>query len=207
MFIVKPHKSCLITYLGIVFGVLAIYFAFTKVIFSSTCYLRYSLICLMLSGICDMFDGKFARACKRSEQEKQIGIQLDSLADTFCFIAVPVLIMFSLKMYSIPAIIIYILFIICGVTRLAHFNTIADADQPVKSYKGLPVTSTAITYPLLGLLHTVVDLNVLSIIYLSLTLLTAILFVLKINVPKLKGMAYIIVPVLALVLLILLILL
>ena len=161
----------------------------------------------MLSGICDMFDGKFARACKRSEQEKQIGIQLDSLADTFCFIAVPVLIMFSLKMYSIPAIIIYILFIICGVTRLAHFNTIADADQPVKSYKGLPVTSTAITYPLLGLLHTVVDLNVLSIIYLSLTLLTAILFVLKINVPKLKGMAYIIVPVLALILLILLILL
>ena len=115
--------------------------------------------------------------------------------------------MFSLKMYSIPAIIIYILFIICGVTRLAHFNTIADADQPVKSYKGLPVTSTAITYPLLGLLHTVVDLNVLSIIYLSLTLLTAILFVLKINVPKLKGMAYIIVPVLALVLLVLLLLL
>lgn len=204
MFIVKPHKSCLITYLGVVFGVLSMYFCMLNLCNFDDRIFKYSLICLMLSGICDMFDGKFARACKRTEQEKEIGIQLDSLADTFCFIAVPIVLMLSLKINSILAIVIYIIFGICGVTRLAYFNTTADSDNPVKCYKGLPVTSTAISYPVLGLLYSVLSLSKLKLIYLGLTLLTGILFVLKINVKKFKGKAYVIIPILALILLVLL---
>ena len=99
MFIVKFNKSVIITYLGVIFGVIAMYFSFSKMAFSEISYLRYSLIFLVLAGVCDMFDGKVARMCKRTEQEKLFGIQLDSLADTVCFICLPVVIMLSLVMY------------------------------------------------------------------------------------------------------------
>lgn len=204
MFIVKFNKSVIVTYLGVVFGCLSMYFAFSKVAFAEVNHIRYSLIFLMLAGICDMFDGKIARMCKRTKQEKEFGIQLDSLADTVSFICCPVVIMLSLGMDSIYHIIIYILFVIAGISRLGYFNTIAELDTPVKHYNGLPVTTTAIIYPVLGLLHGNIDFNIFCNIYIITTLITAFLFIFKIKVPKLKGIAYYIIPILALILLILL---
>ena len=204
MFIIKFNKSVLVTYLGAIFGIISMYFAFSKMAFEEIPYLRYSLIFLILAGICDMFDGKVARMCKRTKDEKEFGIQIDSLADTVNFLCLPVVIMLSLGMYSIIDIIIYILFILCGISRLAYFNTIVDANNPVKFYNGLPVTSTAIIYPVLGLMHGSIPDNIFNLIYIIATLITAILFVLKIKVPKFKGKAYIIIPILAIVLVILL---
>lgn len=199
MFIIKLHKSVLITYLGVVFGVISMYFAFSKMAFAEVSYLRYSLIFLILAGVCDMFDGKVARMCKRSEAEKEFGIQIYSLADTVNFVVLPVVIMLSLGMYSIIDIIIYTIFILCGISRLGFFNINATSDTPVKYYSGLPVTTTAIIYPVLGLLRGIVDENLFQIIYISATLLTAFLFVFKFKVPKFKGLFYIIVPVIAII--------
>ena len=199
MFIIKLHKSVLITYLGVVFGVISMYFAFSKMAFAEVSYLRYSLIFLILAGVCDMFDGKVARMCKRSEAEKEFGIQIDSLADTVNFVVLPVVIMLSLGMYSIIDIIIYTIFILCGISWLGFFNINATSDTPVKYYSGLPVTTTAIIYPVLGLLRGIVDENLFQIIYISATLLTAFLFVFKFKVPKFKGLFYIIVPVIAII--------
>ena len=204
MFIIKVHKSVIVTYLGVIFASIAMYFAFTKMAFSEISYLRYSLIFLVLSGICDMFDGKVARMCKRTEEEKEFGIQIDSLADTVNFVVLPVVIMLSLGMNSIIDVIAYILLILCGVSRLGYFNVHASMDNPVKFYSGLPVTSTAIIYPLLGLLHGNISESLFQNIYLIATFLIAFLFVAKIKVPKLKGIAYVIVPILAAILVVLL---
>ena len=204
MFIVKLHKSVLLTYLGVVFAMLSVYFAFTKMAFSEISYLRFSLIFLVLAGICDMFDGKVARMCKRTKEEKEFGIQIDSLADTFNFIALPVVIMLSLGMNSIIDLIIYTVFVLCGLSRLGYFNVHASLDNPVKYYSGLPVTSTAIIYPVIGLLHGQISESTFAIVYLVITLVTAILFVAKIKVPKFKGSAYIIIPIIALILMFLL---
>lgn len=204
MFIIKLHKSVLITYLGVIFGVISMYFAFSKMAFAEVSYLRYSLIFLILAGVCDMFDGKVARMCKRTEAEKEFGIQIDSLADTVNFVLLPVVIMLSLGMYSIIDIIVYTIFILCGISRLGFFNINATSDVPVKYYSGLPVTTTAIIYPVLGFLHGAIDERLFQIIYISATLLTAFLFVFKFKVPKFKGWFYIIVPILALISIILL---
>lgn len=204
MFIIKLHKSVLITYLGVIFAVLSMYFALTKIAFIEGSYLRLSLTFLILSGICDMFDGKVARMCKRTKEEKEFGIQIDSLADTVNFVVLPVIIMISLGMTSPLDIIIYMLFILCGISRLGYFNVNATLDNPVKYYNGLPVTSTAIIYPILGLLHGHISEEAFCLVYIIATLITAILFIAKIKIPKLKGSAYIIVPILALILTILL---
>ena len=151
-----------------------------------------------------MFDGKVARMCKRSNEEKEFGIQIDSLADTVNFVVLPVVIMLSLGMTAPYEVAIYTLFVIAGVSRLGYFNVHADLDNPVKYYNGLPVTSTAIIYPVLGLLHGQIPECTFEIVYLVATALTALLFVVRIKVPKLKGAAYIVIPILAAILTVLL---
>lgn len=206
MFIINLKKSVLVTFLGVIFAVISMYFAFIKMAFCEVSYIRYSLVFLMLAGICDMFDGKVASMCKRTKEEKEFGIQIDSLADTVNFVVLPVVIMLSLGMTSIIDVVIYALFIICGISRLGYFNVNAKLDSPVKFYNGLPVTSTAIIYPVLGLLHGHIPEDVFSMVYLIATLLTAILFVTRIKIPKFKGIAYVIIPILAIVLAVLLLL-
>ena len=49
-------------------------------------HLHLGVMCLAISGLCDMFDGKIARTKKnRTEVEKRFGIQIDSLSDIVCF--------------------------------------------------------------------------------------------------------------------------
>ena len=83
--------------------------------FASGEYVRFSLACLVFSGVCDMLDGKFARMFKRTEEQKEIGVQLDSLCDTFCFLAVPVVFMMSLGMIRPFEIVVYAIFMLCGI--------------------------------------------------------------------------------------------
>lgn len=204
MFLVKISKANCITYLSLVFGILAIYFAIDKNILLEGSYFKYSLVFLILAGVCDMFDGKVARMCKRTEEEKKLGIQLDSLADTVNFLCAPVVIMMSLGMNSMFDILIYILFTICGVSRLAYFNVTVLEMTTVKYYNGLPVTSTAIIFPVLGLLYDFIGIHSLSNIYVFVTVITAFLFVFRFRIQKFNKLAYFIIPVLALLLICLL---
>lgn len=55
-----------------------------------------ALICLLLSGVCDMFDGRVAATRLRTKQEKCFGIQIDSLSDLICFGVLPALIVSQL---------------------------------------------------------------------------------------------------------------
>ena len=206
MFLVKLSKSNIITYLSVVFGVLAMYFAIDKNIVSDIIYFKISLIFLVLSGVCDMFDGKVARMCKRTDEEKKLGIQLDSLADTVNFLCVPVVIMLSLGMNTVFDIVIYTIFVICGISRLAYFNISASIKTPSKFFNGLPVTSTAIIYPVLGLLYDFIDMLTLNLIYIVTTAFIAFFFIYKFKVHKFDKTEYIIVSICAIVLISLLLL-
>jgi len=54
---------------------------------------RIAIVCLALSGLCDMFDGKIARSKKnRTDEEKLFGMQIDSLCDVICFGVYPAMI-------------------------------------------------------------------------------------------------------------------
>ena len=178
------------------------YFAFTKMAFSEISYLRYSLVFLILAGICDMFDGKVARMCKRDKEEKMFGIELDSLADTIDFVLFPCVFGLCLGLNSWYHVLGYVFLAMAGIHRLAFFNVMAyarDDDGPVKFYKGLPVTSTSVTVPLLYVISTFISCSAYHISYIVLIYLTALLFILNIKVPKLKGVAYPIVAVIAIV--------
>ena len=100
----KWNKSVILTYIGLTISVLGI----MLVLFDAD--LKYVMICLIVAGICDLFDGTVARRCKRTKEEKEFGIQIDSLADTVNFLCLPVVIMLSLGMNNILHLIIYCIF-------------------------------------------------------------------------------------------------
>ena len=134
------NYTVILTYLSLVSSALGIYFA--SGIGESGSHPEYAIVCLMLSGLFDMFDGKVARTRKRTDEEKKFGIQIDSLCDLVCFGVLPSVIGYSIGMNSWADMFVLILFTLCAVIRLAYFNVMEEARQKVtkenrKEYEGL----------------------------------------------------------------------
>ncbi len=115
----------------------------------------YALLCLMLCGFLDMFDGKIARTRKRTQAEKRFGIQIDSLSDLIAFGVLPAAIGFSLgrETASLPVVMISVFYVLMALVRLGYFNVTEELRQTEttelrKEYLGLPVTSAALVFPL-----------------------------------------------------------
>ena len=111
---------------------------------------RTAIICLALSGLFDMFDGKIARTKKnRTDDEKLFGVQIDSLCDVVCFGAFPAVICYVLGVRGILGTIVLAYYCVCSVIRLGFFNVLETNRQRVeeganKYYHGLPITTMAI---------------------------------------------------------------
>ncbi len=138
---------------------------------ASTGHVRWAIVFLAFSGLCDMFDGKIARTKKeRTEDEKNFGIQIDSLCDVVCFGVFPIVLCYQLGMRYIGSMILLVFYGLAGVIRLGYFNVMEakrqnETDEARKYYQGLPITSMAIALPLLfvvsPLLHSPLAFKVL----------------------------------------------
>ena len=117
------------------------------------------ICCLLFSGFCDMFDGRIARSKKnRTEREKNFGIEIDSLCDDICFGMQPAMIVFAMSKNKYLGIVAAVLLVLAGIVRLAYFNVIemerrADPNNDDHSYRGLPITTSALIFPFLYLLY------------------------------------------------------
>ncbi len=144
---------------------------------------KIAIVCLALSGLCDMFDGKIARTKKdRTEEGKKFGIQIDSLCDVVCFGAFPIIICYSMGIKDIVGLVILMLYGTAGVIRLAYFNVKEEIRQNEttekrKYYQGLPITSASIALPLMYMLRPMFDDTVFLILVRVMMLGIAILFV------------------------------
>ena len=151
-----------------------------------------AFLCLLLSGICDLFDGKIARSMKnRTEHEKVFGIQIDSLCDLVCFGVFPAVIGYHYNSVYPLRLIASIMIVLGAVIRLGYFNVMEEEHQRNttenrKEYKGLPVTTVAMILPLLFMGQHNIPRNIFPFVFHSFMILISILFVLKINVKKLS---------------------
>jgi len=144
----RYNPGALITYLSVASAIAGIGFAFNGNPIAS-------ILCLMLSGLLDMFDGKVARMKKnRTEQDVSYGTQIDSLADVIAFGVLPVAIGFSIGMTDWFYWPIGVIFVLAALIRLATFNVLEDElaklkKERSKSFIGLPVTSVALILPII----------------------------------------------------------
>ncbi len=197
MFIGKYNKSVILTYIGVAISAVGMIYAFDGKNF-------YALSCLVVAGICDLFDGKIARMCKRNDEEKSFGVEIDSLADIFNFIVFPIIIFIGLGLNSWMDSCLYIFYALAGIIRLAYFNIHAlkdNKDVPVNFYQGLPVTYAALILPVVFLFSYFLQDEYFFILYRSIMFIVGVLFILNIKIHKPKGKEYIFLSVLAVVLL------
>ena len=180
MFIGKWNKSVYLTYISLGFAILGLYLA------TALGKTHLALMCLMCCGICDMFDGKIARACKRNKEEIAFGIELDSLVDLVCFGVLPIVIYISLGFTEWYNVISFILLGVAGVARLAYFNVVtATKDgKAVKHYEGLPITMAAAVFPVFYLLSYVLSETAFFIFFSILIYVEAFLNMYKFKLKK-----------------------
>lgn len=182
------NYTVILTYMSFLSALTGIYFSINGNSF-------IGIICLMFSGLCDMFDGKVARTKKnRTEIEKGFGIELDSLSDLVAFGVLPASIGVSLGVDKTPLVFTLFLLPLGALIRLAFFNV----DEQIRSskttsqrhtYLGLPVTTTAIFLPLVYALKKYFPAN-FTYIYGITLLIVSILFVTKFEIkkPSTKGL-------------------
>ena len=107
---------------------------------------RTAIVCLALSGLFDMLDGKVARTKKnRTADEKLFGVQIDSLCDVICFGIFPVILCYILGVRGVLGGIVIGYYSVCSVIRLGFFNVLETnrqmkEDGANKYYRGLPIT-------------------------------------------------------------------
>ena len=203
------NPSVILTYCGLICAFISMFLAWE----SSGGDMRWSIFCLMLAGLCDMFDGTVARRVKRNEQEKKFGIQLDSLCDIVCFGVTPATIAYmiydgdSARVFGLIAGFVLTL---CGLIRLAYFNVTEEERQEKTSerrdyYQGMPITASAIGVPVAyiagSLLAWIFDMErILPVFFSGFMLFVAFLYVYNFPVrkPHKRGMIIMIVCCLAL---------
>lgn len=192
------NYSVVLTYISLLSSV----FGMTQAIHGR---FKTAIFCLALSGLCDMFDGKIARAMKnRTEDEKSFGIQIDSLCDMLCFGVFPAMICYLLGVRGIIGMIVIAIYCVNSVIRLAFFNVMEAKNALVsedgqKFYKGLPITSMAIVLPLVFMVQFFIpDWAFRICLYLAL-LIVGVLFVVdfKLKKPKNSTLAILVVIVAA----------
>lgn len=182
------NYTVILTYVSLLISAVGIGFAVTGDPFTA-------LLCLLASGICDMFDGKIARTRKKStEEEKRFGIQLDSLCDIVCFGVLPASVAVSMTAGAdlcdrIAVWAVSGLYILCALIRLAYFNVTEETRQATEGgrrthFMGVPVTTAAVIFPLAYALSVLAPAPLSPWLYPALILITAVAFITPVKVRK-----------------------
>jgi len=161
-------KSNIVSFLGLLFTMVGICFCFVDKTF-------IAVLLLVLSGICDGFDGWFAKKFRKEGQNPEYGIQLDSLCDVVCSGVFPVIICLSMGFTEWYSFIIYAFFMVCGITRLTYYNV----NSSDKSYfSGLPITCSTFIIPI------VFFITQMEVVFMIMMTMLAVFYVLGIKIPK-----------------------
>ena len=142
------HASNLLTYASLVAGVGAIAFA-ARGNGSAAGAL------IALSVVADTFDGRFAGLFRRTDTQRRVGVQLDSLSDAIAFGIAPAVCMGALQVdwwrpasagLEMPVSVGVFWFSVfayaaCAITRLAFYNV---THEQAEGFVGLPVPVAAL---------------------------------------------------------------
>lgn len=149
---------------------------------------------IIYASIFDMLDGRVARITGRGSD---FGIQLDSLADVVSFGVAPAVLVYSWGLHQLGPVglAIAFFFVLCGIMRLARFNTMATGEAKALS-QGLTITaggcmlaSTVMAHAAIGRESVANPVNVLLLVVgLSLLMLSKVRFRLFAKVRRSKGL-------------------
>ena len=209
LFIGCFNKSVILTYIGVIFALAGI---FILIDLQETEQMNLVMFCLIISGLCDLFDGFIARKCDRNETQKAFGVQIDTLCDIISFVIFPSILLYKMafqhhsQMVFTVSIVMIILYVLCGSTRLAWFNILANAGSKTTYYQGVPVTYISFVVPVfyVGIQRIPFLMRNINDIFVILYGVMGFLFVANLKIKKPSGKWYVFFSVAAIVTVVLL---
>ncbi len=170
--------------------------AVSACIFSFNRMLPWAVICFILSGLCDLFDGVVARKTKRSEAEKRFGLYIDSSVDAVSFGIVPVIILLHSGFNQALDHVLFCFYSFSATMRLAYFNLLqhSNDDRAVEYYTGLPVTYSALFLPVILSICTFTNRDTTQFLVRLTLFLLSFFYILKVRIKKPGGIFYAIFP-------------
>ncbi len=183
MFIGVYNLANFVTLMGLASAVAAIFVANYNI--------KLAVCLFLVSGLCDMFDGRIARGKGgRSRKEKVFGIQIDTVCDMVSFGITPVVIVYHCGYKAWYDVAIYIIYAACAAIRLAYFNMQALEETPdlnMKAFTGVPVPFSCMVLPPLMILRGLLDKPVtVNVIFDVVMLAVGIAFILNVKIKKLN---------------------
>lgn len=172
----------LITQLGLVLGTAAIYAALKN-------DFEVAVLFLIAAFVADYVDGPVARrTANRPEMTGELGGILDSAADVVCHSVVPAVLLLTyggLDLYLLP---VAAFFVVAGVARMAR-NTVEGGFSET-TYRGLSSDNNIVILATVFLLEPVFSSRTFSNTLAAVLVVTGLLNLSTIPVPKVTGRGY-----------------
>ena len=176
--------TVILTYLSMLAGVLGMFMA-------TTGHATLAVLLLMICGLLDLFDGPVARTKKnRTAEQKTFGIQIDSLNDLICFGVLPAMIGFSIRPEISPEKLVFLLFPLAGLVRLAWFNVQEqirqqETEELRKYYTGVPITFSSVIVPgVYMIFRPILPELAFYILLVCVMAVLGVLYISRIKIPK-----------------------
>ena len=183
----------LLTLAGVFSSMIAITFAFTG-------RLAASAVCLAAAFIFDGIDGPVAKRLKgRSANDREIGANLDSLADVISAGVALSVVFLAYGDFDAAYVPGALVLVAAATLRLAYFN-VHGLDEQATTYTGLPTDLAIIIFVAALLLDGPLDTHTFEVFLYGVVLGLAGLMVSPLRVPKFTGAAFYATIVLAIVL-------
>ena len=135
------HASNLLTYVGLAAALAAVAIALEPGSFAGAGAL------LAIAALADTFDGRFARRFPRTDRQRQVGAQLDSLVDAIVFGLAPIVVASALPGRSRGIVgaawwAAAFFYVLATVTRLSFYNI----EQDESRFVGVPTPAIALIW-------------------------------------------------------------
>jgi CDP-diacylglycerol--serine O-phosphatidyltransferase len=165
-----------------------------------------AILCMIGSGIADLFDGFVARKTVRTDLEMAVGGQLDSICDVCSFGFGPAVFAYCYVWNETPAAVppfvlaVLIAYICANALRLAYFNAVGlSGEGDTQYFTGMPVTYAALFIPIAFLWNFFLQGGEMIIVLTGLYAALGVAMVSGRKIPKPRGAWYGIFAALALV--------
>lgn len=146
------HLADWITLANAACGMSALFAVMTHLQSGAVLHIYYACLLIALALVFDIMDGRIARWRQKSSL---LGRDLDSLADVVSFGVAPAALAYGCGMQGLYDRIVLVMFVACGVSRLARFNVTADelsaGGDKVKYFEGTPIPTSLLLVIMLGI--------------------------------------------------------
>lgn len=157
-------------------------FGFASMLHAAAGHYDLAVRLLVISIVLDMCDGMVARLLRATSK---FGQELDSFSDALSFGAAPAFLVYQAMLHELGGVgvAVAVVYLLCGVLRLARFNLTNDEHTKSARTCGVPIPVGASYVMALVLMRDEVPPGVAAVVVLAM----AALMVSRVRLPQLKG--------------------